>query len=324
MRDNRFVITAARGLSAALAVLICGMAAQAEVAVRVGKAQAQNFAFLAADVGLAAGIFKKHGIDLEVANFGGDARLVQAISANAIDFAFGGGPTIAFEVKGAPMIAVAALADQPRTIMMVVAKDGPVKSEDDLKGRTVSVSTTGSLTYWLTQELSRSHGWGGNSIKIAPLGTTTAQAAALKTHQVDGVVTESSTVLRLVEEGSGRILVRFGDRIPDFHVHVVFARKAFVDANPDAVRNFLAALFESVQYMRDHRDETIAIAMRVAEVSKSVATANYDELMPVFNATGRFDAKALDVLARSFVEMGALPERPDMTKLYTEAFLPKN
>jgi NitT/TauT family transport system substrate-binding protein len=324
MLENRFWPGAACGLAATLAMLIFAVAAQADVAVRVGKAQAQNFAFLAADVGIVAGIFKKHGIDLEIANFGGDARLVQAISANAIDFALGGGPTLAFEVKGAPMVAVAALANRPRTIMMVVAKDGPVKSEDDLKGRTVSVSTTGSLTYWLTQELSRSHGWGTNGIKIAPLGTTTAQAAALKTRQVDGVVTESSTVLRLVEEGSGRILVRFGDRIPDFHVHVVFARKAFADANPEAVRNFLAALFESVQYMRDHRDETIAIAMRVAEVSQSVATANYDELMSVFNASGRFDLKALDVLARSFVEMGALPERPDMTKLYTEAFLPKN
>ena len=131
-------------------------------------------------------------------------------------------------------------------------------------------------------------------------------------------------MLRLVEEGTGRILVRFGDRIPDFHVHVIFARKGLVDGNPEAVREFLAAWFESVQYMRDHRDETIAIAMRVAEVSKSVATANYDELMPVFNRNGQFDAKALDVLARSFVEMGALPEKPDMSKLYTEAFLPKN
>jgi hypothetical protein len=46
--------------------------------------------------------------------------------------------------------------------------------------------------------------------------------------------------------------------------------------------------------------------------------------MPVFNPTGRFDARALDVLARSFVEMGALAEKPDMSKLYTEAFLPGN
>jgi ABC-type nitrate/sulfonate/bicarbonate transport system substrate-binding protein len=298
--------------------------ARAQTKIRLGKAQAQNFAFVAADVGLAAGIFQQHGIDLEIANFGGDARLVQAMSADAIDVAFGGGPTMAFEVKGAPMLAIAALADQPRTIMLVVAKDGPVKNEDDLKGRAVSVSTTGSLTYWLAQELSRSRGWGPDGIKIVPLGTTTAQAAALKTRQVDGVVTETSTVLRLVEEGTGRILVRFGERIPEFHVHVVFARKAIIDRNPEALRNFVKALLESVQYMRNHKDQTIDIAMRVAEVSKSVATANYEELMPIFNPTGRFDARALDVLARSFVEMGSLAEKPDMGKLYTEAFLPKN
>ena len=297
--------------------------ARAQTKIRLGKAQAQNFAFVAADVGLAAGIFQRHGIDLEIANFGGDARLVQAMSADAIDIALGGGPTLAFEVKGAPMLAIMALADRPHTIMLVVAKDGPVKTEDDLKGRAVSVSTTGSLTYWLAQELSRSHGWGPEGIKIVPLGTTTAQAAALKTRQVDGVVTETSTVLRLVEEGAGRILVRFGERIPEFHVHVVFARKAVIERNPEALRNFVKAMLESVQYMRDHKDQTIDIAMRVAEVSKSVATANYEELMPIFNPTGRFNPKALDALSRSFVELGLFPNAFDVSRLYTEAFLPK-
>jgi NitT/TauT family transport system substrate-binding protein len=331
-RDNATSRKGRRGCKPALLglALAVGTAALtdadawAQTNIRLGKAQAQNFAFLAADVGLAAGIFKHHGIDLEIANFGGDARLVQAMSAGAIDVAFGGGPTIAFEVKGAPMLAVAALADRPATIMLAVAKDGPVKREEDLKGRTISVSTAGSLTYWLAEELSRSHGWGTDGIKIAPLGTTTAQAAALKTRQVDGVVTETSTILRLVEEGTGRILVRFGERIAEFHVHVVFARKALIAGNPEALRNFVKAVLESVQYMRDHKEETIAANMRVAEVSKSIATANYEELMPVFNPTGRFNARALDVLARSFVEMGSLAERPDMAKLYTEAFLPRD
>ena len=306
------------------AALLTTAGAKADTRVRLGKAQAQNFAFLPADIGVAAGIYKKHGIDLEIADFGGDARLVQAMNADAIDVALGGGPTLAFEAKGAPMLGIMALADRPSTIMLAVAKDGPVKTEDDLRGRRVSVSTAGSLTYWLAQELSRALGWGSDGIKVTPLGTTTAQAAALKTHQIDGMVTESSTVLRLVDDGTARILVRFGERIPEFHVHVVFARKGFLDKEPDAARNFLAALKESVDYMRGHRDETIATAMRVAQVSKTIATANYDELMPIFNPTGRFAPKALDVLARSFVDLGLLPEKPDMTTLYTEAFLPKN
>jgi len=309
--------------SIALASLAFGQNAAAQVKLRVGKAQAQTFAFVPADVGVEAGIFKKHGLDVEISNFGGDAKLLQALSADAIDIAMGGGPTFAFIVKGAPMLAVGALADAPGTIMLVVAKDGPVKTEDDLKGRTVSVSTTGSLTYWLGQELSRSHGWGNDGIKIAPLGSTTAQAAALKTRQIDGVITETSTVFRLEEEGSGRILVRFGERIKDFHVHVIYASKALIDKNPEAVRAYLAAWYETVQHMRDHKDQTVDVAARVSEVSKAVATRNYDELMPIFNPTGRFNPKALDVLSRSFVESGALPARPDMSKLYTEQFLPK-
>jgi ABC-type nitrate/sulfonate/bicarbonate transport system substrate-binding protein len=89
------------------------------------------------------------------------------------------------------------------------------------------------------------------------------------------------------------------------------------------VRGFLAGWLDSVQYMRDHKEQTIDIAARVSDVSRSVAGRNYQELMPIFNPTGRFNPKALDVLSRSFVELGLLPDAPDMSKLYTEALLPK-
>jgi ABC-type nitrate/sulfonate/bicarbonate transport system substrate-binding protein len=130
-------------------------------------------------------------------------------------------------------------------------------------------------------------------------------------------------VFKLEEDGIGRILVRFGDRIKYFHVHVIYASRKVIEGNPDAVRAFLAGWLESVQYMRDHRDETIDIAARVSDVPKSVASRNYQELMPIFNPTGRFNPKALDMLSHSFIELGLLPDAPDMGKLYTEAFLPK-
>jgi NitT/TauT family transport system substrate-binding protein len=304
--------------------LLASTVAQAQTKIRIGKAQAQTFAFIPADVGTATGLFKKRGLDIEISSFAGDARLLQALTADAIDIALGGGPMLAYVAKGAPLLGVAAAADAPSTIMVVVLKDGPVKTEDDLKGRTLSVSTTGSLTYWLAQQLSRSHGWGPDGIKIATLGSSAAQAAALKTNQIDGIVTESSTVFKLEQDGIGRILVRFGDRIKDFHVHVIYASKKLIDSNPDALRAFLAGWFETVQYMRDNKLQTIDIAARVAsDASKSVSTRNYEELMPIFNQTGRFNPKALDTLSRSFIELGLLPEAPDMRKLYTESFLPK-
>jgi len=48
----------------------------------------------------------------------------------------------------------------------------------------------------------------------------------------------------------------------------------------------------------------------------------YDEVMPMYPDDGRFKASALNVLAKSFVELNTLPAEPDMSKLYTEAFLP--
>ena len=308
---------------AALALFWFDGGAAAQTKIRVGKAQAQQFAFVPVDIGIKAGIFKKHGLDIEIENFAGDAKLLQGLAAGSVDIALGGGPTLAFIIKCTPMLGVAALAGAPGTIMLVVRKDGPVKTEDDLKGRTVSVSTKGSLTYWLAQELSRQHGWGNNGIKIAPLGSPIAQIAALRTGQIDGTVTDSSTVFRVEEEGFGRILVRFGDRIKDFHVHAAFASKAMIAQHPDAIRAFLAGWFETIKYMESHKDQAIDIASKVTGVSKTVSARNYDAVMPIFSRTGHFHKKALDVLARSFVDMGSLPTKPDMSKLYTEEFLPK-
>ena len=285
----------------ALFALVFADTASAQTALRLGKAQPNQFAFVPADVGVDTGIFKKHGLDI----------------------ALGGGPAIATIVKGVPMKAVAAEANAPNTILLVVLKDGPIQSVDDLKGRTVSVSTVGSLTYWLTQQLSRAQGWGDNGIKIAPLGSAETQIAALKTHQIDGVTTDGATVYKFAETGAARILVKFGDRVKDFHVHVIYASNSLISEKPEALKTFLAAWFETVAYMRDHRQETIDIAVKHTGVSPAVAAESYDDTMPILSNDGHFSAKALDVLATSFVDTQALPSKPDMSKLVTEAYLPK-
>src|SRR5437868_4326044 len=61
---------------------------------------------------------------------------------------------------------------------------------------------------------------------------------------------------------------------------------------------------------------------RKTDVSVALATRDYDELSGMFNKTGRFNPEALKVLSRSFVEMGMLPNEPDVTKLVTEQYLP--
>jgi NitT/TauT family transport system substrate-binding protein len=297
-------------------------AARAVTIVRVGQPQSGTFQFVPLQVGLEAGIFQQHGLDVQVTDFGGGPRVQQALAADSIDIAIGSGPELALEVKGAPEIAVAAMADAPYSVLLAVLKDSPIKRPEDLQGKTISVSSKGSLTYWLAQELSQQLGWGNDGFTIAPLGTTAAQTAALITHQIDGMIVEANAGYRLEEEGTGRVLVQFGDRIKTFHIYILYARRGFADSNPEAVRAFLAGWFDTIAYMRAHRDQTIDIVRRTADVSPTIATRDYDELMGMFNRTGRFDGKALAVLTRSFVEMGTLPSAPDTASLVTEKYLP--
>jgi NitT/TauT family transport system substrate-binding protein len=66
-------------------VSLFGPKASAQDKLRVGKAVAEAFAFLPLDVGVRQGIFKRHGLDVEITAFGGGARLQQALAADSID-----------------------------------------------------------------------------------------------------------------------------------------------------------------------------------------------------------------------------------------------
>jgi NitT/TauT family transport system substrate-binding protein len=315
------MIRTAACLAAAVALAAFADPTQAQTKVRIGKPQAGAFQFVPIDVGVEMGIFKKHGLDVESSDFGGGPRVQQAITAGALDIAIGSGPELALISKGAPEIGIAAMADAPYAVVLAVLNDGP-KTIAELKGKKVSVSTKGGLTYWLAQELSRRQGWGTEGIEITPLGATTAQTAALKTKQIDGMIVEVNAGYRLEEDKSGRVLVQFGDLIKTFHIYVLYAHKDFAEKSPDAVRAFLAGWFETIDFMQKNRDKTIDIVRRKTEVSLALATRDYDELRGMFNATGKFNPDALKVISRSFVEMGMLPKEPDVNALITEKFLP--
>jgi len=290
--------------------------------LRVGKAGREAFSFVPVDVGQRTGIFRKHGLDLQIASFGGDARVQQAMAADGIDIGLGSGPGLAFIVKGAPVKGVAAMADPPLIFALVVRADDSVKTADDLKGRKVGVSTVGSVTSWIISEVSRRKGWNIDGIVQLPIGDDANRIAALKTRSVDAAIVNLAVALNFVQRGEGRVLLRFGDLVKDFHIHVIFATDKVIAEKPGAVRQFLAGWFETIAFMRHNRAETTAIANEIMATDDATTSGIYDELMPMFSDHGRFNPKALATLSRSFVDMKTLPEAPDMSKLYTEAFLP--
>jgi NitT/TauT family transport system substrate-binding protein len=313
-----------RPIALLAAALICACAVEPSLAdetLRVGKAVPESFAFVPLDVGMREGLFKRNGIAIDEIAFAGDAKLQQAMAADSLDIALSSGPAMAFIAKGAPTKAIAAMGGPPLDLTIVVRPDGP-KSTADLKGKKISVSTVGGLTYWLVSETSRQQGWGPDGIVIAPMGNMAPQIAALERGDIDGVVTDISTALELEKLGKARILTRFGQIVKDFHVHIIYATDKVIASKPDAIRAFLKGWFEAIAFMRHNKADAVSIATQVIGKDDDINGKTYDELMPMFSDDGRFDAKALDTLAHSYVELKVLPTAPDMSKLYTEAFLP--
>ena len=318
--------TATRHLALACLAVVIGVGgllpgARAADTLKVGKAIAVGFTFVPLDVGMRTGIFKKYGLTIEETAFRGDAKLQQAMAAGGIDIALGSGPAMAFIAKGSPVKAIAATTSSPLVLTITVRPDGP-KTAAGLKGKKISVSTKGSLTNWLVMETSRQQGWGPNGIEAVPLGATKTQIIAMERGDVDGQVVDVGTALQLEKEGKGRILVRFNN-IKDFISHVIYATDKDIAARPDDLRKFVKAWFETIAYMRGHKAETVKIAAEVMHKDLQISSEVYDELMPMFRDSGEFPPKALQVLAKSWVELGILKKEPDLKTLYTTAFLPK-
>ena len=291
--------------------------------LRIGKAGRTAFSFVPTDVGVQTGIFKNNGLDIEVASFGGDAKVQQAMAADSIDIGLGSGSGLAFIVKGSPVRGVAAMAGPPLLFALVVRNDGSVNSVEDLKGRTIGISTVGSITSWIADEVARQKGWGHDGITQVPIGDDGARVAAVKAESLDAAIVNLAVALNYADHGDGRIILRFGDLVKHFHAHVIFATDKVITEQPDQVRRFLKGWFETIAFMRSHKDETVKIAMPVLDTDARLTAEIYDELMPMFSDDGRFDPEALGVLRRSFVETNTLPQEPDMRKLVNEAFLPK-
>ncbi|HUK61454.1 MAG TPA: ABC transporter substrate-binding protein [Stellaceae bacterium] len=314
-----------RALALALVIGACSWGTRPALAldtVRAVKAANVAWTFTVLDIGMEAGIFQKYGITVDISAAGGDAKVQQALASDSADFGLGSGPSMAFTVKGAPQIAVAAFAGAPKNISILVGADSPIKTVQDLKGKTISVTTAGSLTEWLAQQMSIQEGWGQTGVKTAALGTFDASFAALEAHQIDGIVAATEAGYRLEEKHKGRNLIGLAKYAPDFITHVIYARKALVTEKPDLVKRFLQGFFATIHFMKENKAKTDEISGKVLDASPAVSEKTYDAEISMFRDDGTFDPKALEVLKKSWIAMGMLPTVPANDQIFSSAFVP--
>jgi NitT/TauT family transport system substrate-binding protein len=309
-------------LAAAAAASVFPASGLADTNLAVAKV-AEDFALMMGDYGNMLGIFKRNGVAPEISLIT-QARMVQATVAGSVEMALASGATLAFAAKGAPLKAVAALSGPLTILVLVVRPDNSVATFDALRGRVAAVTNLGSLTDWAVSQIAVSKGWDIGEIKRVAVGDTPARVAALRTGNVDAAVIDIAAALDLEERGEVKILVNFGDLIKGFQNQIIYASDKAIAEKPDAVRMFVKGWFQTIDYARQHKAETVAFAQQALTVRDSVAAKVYDRLMSsnFFSTDGVIDPKTLTAMAKSFVELKLLPQEEDLSRFVSDQFLP--
>jgi NitT/TauT family transport system substrate-binding protein len=313
-----------RTLVLATIALLGASGARAADHLTVGKASPTSSPMLPVDVGVKTGIFEKHGLDVTIQNFGGGGKMHQAAAAGAIDIGVGAGPELALIAKGAPEIAVCNAVGPATFLGIAVPADSKAHAIGDLKGSKIAVSSNGSLTFWLAQQLAKKQGWGEKDITIVANGSEPATVvAAFRTHQVDADIIPTSLTFAMEEKHEGLLLLPVSSYMGNISAGTIFATMKLVQSNPDAIKRFLAGWFETIDFMRKNKAETVKIGMGMTGFSEAVQSKEYDLTIGMYSRDGKFDADTLKNLQASFTDLKLVDSAPDMSKLYTEAYLPK-
>jgi NitT/TauT family transport system substrate-binding protein len=290
--------------------------------VMVGTAVWPIWAFLPLQVGIDHGIWPHYGIDPEIVNMGSGAKLIEAMTAGSVEFGLSSGVEMAFAAKGAPIRAVAAFAGDPRTVAIIVPPGSQVKEPSDLKGKTIVMPGIGSVSEWLVWQMAIAEGWGKDGVKIVSGGSLSGSIALIESHQADAAIGPPELGYTLEEKGQGHVAFGLERYAPHFLAHVVYARTDIIGSNPDLVQRFLDGFFASIRFVKMHKEETTAIAVREMHMSPAVMNRIWDELSPWLQDQGTFDPQAIEVLKQSYVDLNILDRKPKDDEILTSRFVP--
>jgi NitT/TauT family transport system substrate-binding protein len=108
---------------------------------------------------------------------------------------------------------------------------------------------------------------------------------------------------------------------PKFHTHVIFARDELIDKNPDLVKRFLGAWFETIAWIKANKGKSVEIAGRALKLPPDIVSRTYDVEIAMMQDDGRFDPEAIKVIKSSLVDMHILDSEPIDTQMFTTKFV---
>jgi NitT/TauT family transport system substrate-binding protein len=259
-------------LFALTALLAATHLASAQDTLKLAVGQQGALPTSVSEIGVRAGIFKKHNLALELTYTAGGGETLQPVIGGAVDLGIGVGTSAVMGAfaKGAPVRIIGGNTTGAMDLMWFVKADGPIKSMKDANGRTFAYGSTGSSTQIVARALLKQ--FGVNAQMIAT-GNFAATLTATMSGQVDVGWTSPPLVFEPLNAGKIRIIATGADakEYVDQTVRVIAANANSLNTKADAIKRYVAAYRETMAWMYSNDPKAItAIAAFMNQDEKIV------------------------------------------------------
>jgi NitT/TauT family transport system substrate-binding protein len=239
------------GVIAVLGALIAGsLPAAAQDTLKLAVGQRGNWDTSVSELGQRAGIFKKHGLALEILYTQGGGETQQAVVSGSVDIGVASGIMGALSLfsKGAPLRIIGAETTGAADLFWYVRADSPIKSLKDTDGKTIAYSTNGSSTHGVVNAYIKE-----NNLKAKPVATggPPSTLTQVMSGQIDVGWSAPPFGLELLDQGKIRIIAS-GDDAAAFKgqtVRILAATVQTLQTRKDAIERYMKAYRETVDWM---------------------------------------------------------------------------
>ena len=282
------------------------------------------------------GYFKEAGLDVEISDFQGGAKSLQALMGGSVQVVTGSfDHTIQIQAKGERIVALVQMGRFPGfALALRKEKADAYKSPKDLKGLKIGVTAPGSSTHFMVLYMMAQAGLKAEDASFIGTGSGNTVMAAVKRGEVDAISNADPMINLLDREGAVKIVADtrtaegtqavYGGPYP---AAVLYTKAEFAEKNPNTAQALVTALVRGLKWVQSHSPEEIAKIMpeEYALGNREIYVQSIKTNLPAYSPDGRFTREAAETAYKVLKAFDPNVQNAtiDLSKTYTDTFVTK-
>ncbi len=214
----------------------------------------------------ASGLYKKHGLNVEIIDMGGGTRGLQVLLSGEIQaMQVGLGPMVRANTQGADLRLISSFCN---TIPFTIFTPANVKNASDLKGSTIGISSFGSESDIAMDIMLKKFGLSRKDVTVAQIGGGSTRLAAVLSGRVKAVPLQEPLATKAHELGLNAFFDLAAAKVPWVFEGVV-VKRAYFEKNRDLFTRLVRANIEGTYMMFADEKRAKEVVAKIFKTSES-------------------------------------------------------